>query len=314
VDLPRVALLGTGRMGAPIGACWLRAGYPLAAWNRTPDKVDGLVELGAERARTPSEAAKGADFVVLMVTDAAAVETVLFDLGVAEVLSPPAIVIVASTIAATSARGHAARLAEMGLGHLDAPVSGGTRGATEGTLSVFVGGTRDDFLRAEPTLAAIGRPYHLGPPGAGQVAKCANQLIVALSIAAISEAFVLGEVGGLDLEVLHEALLGGFADSTVLREHGGRMLRRDFVPGATLRNQLKDMRAIASEVEEHHLDLPVTKVVGEVFAEAAARFPSLDPSALFLELERRNGLPAPQVPRPRPVVEPDNEPRLTDES
>jgi 2-hydroxy-3-oxopropionate reductase len=155
-----------------------------------------------------------------------------------------------------------------------------------------VGGPDDDYARAEPVLGAVGRPHHLGPAGAGQVAKCANQLIVAVSIAAVSEAFVLAGAAGLDLAALHEALQGGFADSRVLREHGGRMLRRDFVPGGTVRNQVKDLRAIAAEAAEHQLELSVTEVVGELFRCAADRYPDLDHSALFLELERRSTRPA----------------------
>lgn len=279
-----------------MGACFLRAGHELVVWNRSPAKTTDLVAQGAELASTPAEAASRADLAVLMLTDGAAVEEVLFALGVAAALPAQAIAVDMSTITPATERSIAERMADAGVAYLDAPVSGGTKGAAAGELTIFVGGRQEDYARAEPALGALGRPHHLGPSGAGQVAKCVNQLIVALSIAAVSEALILADGSGLDLTVLHEALQGGFADSRILRELGRRMLTGDFVPGATLRNQVKDMVAIASEAAHDRLTLPVTDLVASLFADAVAAFGDLDHSALYLELQGRSGLRPPAGP------------------
>lgn len=287
----RLALLGTGRMGAPIGSRLLEAGFDVAVWNRTPDKAADLLRAGARGATTPADAARAADILLLSLTDDRAVANVLFDLGVADALVAPALVVDTSTITPAGAREQAVRLAALGIGALDAPVSGGTRGAAEGSLSIFVGGASADFRKAQPVFDALGRATHLGPAGAGQVAKCVNQLIVAVSIAASGEAFELARAAGIDAERLQAALLGGFADSRVLREHGTRMIERHFEPGGTVRNQVKDLAAVHSLAAEYGLELPVTALVEELFRLATGHgFGDLDHSALLLEIERCNSL------------------------
>lgn len=285
-------------MGAPIAARLLRAGFDVAVWNRTPEKADDLVQAGARRGATVAEAADDADMAVLSLTDAAAVAEVVFDDGLAGALGPRSLLVDTSSIAPDAARDHAARLAARGIGALDAPVSGGVVGAREGTLTIFVGGDANDFDRAQPLFGVLGTAHHLGAAGCGQVAKCANQLIVAVTIAAVAEAFELGAAAGLDVAALRAALVGGFADSRILREHGERMVRRAFEPGGTVRNQVKDLAAVLSVAHQSGLALPVTGVVTDLFREASERFGDLDHSALLLELERLN---APLGASPEPV-------------
>jgi len=279
-------------MGAPMAARLLGGGFDLTVWNRTPEKAAGLVGMGARLVATPAAAVEGADAAVLVLTDDAAVADLLFDAGVAAALKPGSLVIDMSTIDPAAAREHAARLAREGVAALDAPVSGGTRGAAEGALTIFVGGDASDFERAKPIFGPLGRAHHLGPAGSGQIAKCANQLIVAVSIAAVAEAFELAAAGGLDVTGLREALMGGFADSRVLREHGQRMLERAFEPGGSVRNQVKDLAAVLSVAREHSLTLPVTERVSELFRDASRTFGDLDHSALLLEVERLNSAAA----------------------
>lgn len=301
----RLALLGTGRMGAPIAALLVRAGFELSVWNRTPGKAKELVALGASKAATAVEAASRADIVLLALTDAAAVAEVLFDAGVAEVLATRGVVVDMSTIAPREARQHAAHLAALGVGALDAPVSGGTRGAQDGSLTIFVGGREEDFARAKPVLDTLGRATYLGPAGSGQVAKCANQLIVAVSIAAVAEALELAGAAGLDLGALRSALMGGFAESRILREHGSRMIERAFQPGGSVRNQVKDLVAIQSLADECALEIPVTDNVAALYRAAIEDgFGELDHSALLLELERRNAGPVPAETARPPSVAP----------
>jgi 2-hydroxy-3-oxopropionate reductase len=285
----RVAFLGTGRMGAPMCRRIAAAGHELTVWNRTPDKARVLTGDGATHASTPREAVSGADAVILMLTNGAAVDEVLFGAGVAGALAQGSLVIDMGSIAPDLAREHAARLDELGLAPLDAPVSGGTRGAAEGTLTIIVGGRAEDFARAEPLLLSMGMPTLVGGAGAGQLAKCVNQLIVAITIGAVAEGLLLAREAGADPAAVRRALLGGFADSRILREHGERMLERNFEPGAPVSGQLKDMRAVAEVAEAHELDLPLTVCVTAMYESlAGSEHRGADHSALLLELERLN--------------------------
>lgn len=284
-----IAVLGTGLMGEPMAACLLNAGYSLTVWNRTAEKTQALVAKGARSAASPADAAAAADMVITMLADGPAVEDVLFDGGVASALSPGALVVDMSSIPPATARDHSARLAKQKTLHLDAPVSGGTKGAAEGTLAIMAGGSSEAFAAAKLALEAMGRPILVGPSGAGQLAKLANQTIVAVTIGAVSEALFLAAAGGADPAKVREALSGGFADSPILKLHGQRMLERNFVPGGPTRMQVKDLRTILATAEEIGLDLPVVKTVTALFEDLlAGGFGECDHSALLLEIERRN--------------------------
>src|SRR3546814_6247 len=211
-----IAFLGTGLMGAPMVRCLLKAGFRVTVWNRDPAKAAPLVSEGARQLQSPAEAAAGADVVFTMLTNGAAVTEVLFDKGVADAMEPGGIVVDCSSIAPPIARDNARRLAERGIRNLDAPVSGGTAGATAGTLAIMAGGNEADVEELKDAFAALGRVTHVGPSGAGQVCKLANQQIVAVTIGAVAEAMILVKAGGASRAAFRDAIRGGFAERRTL--------------------------------------------------------------------------------------------------
>jgi 2-hydroxy-3-oxopropionate reductase len=282
-----IAFLGTGLMGRPMAERLLAAGFPLTAWNRTRAKAAPLLALGAMAAPTPADAVMGAQVVVTMLTDAAAVTAALFDSGADEALAPGSVVVDMSTTNPAAAREQAGRLAARGVAFVDAPVSGGTRGAAAGTLAIMAGGDAEVIERLAPVFAAMGNARRVGPVGAGQLCKLCNQLIVAVTIGAVAEALVLAERGGADPAAVREALRGGFADSRILNEHGQRMLARDFVPGGAVHNQIKDLDAAHAFAAGAGIDLHLLPTVRDLFHRLRANGGGdLDHSALFLEIER----------------------------
>ena len=286
---PRIAFLGTGLMGAPMAANLVKAGHPVAVWNRSPEKTRDLAALGAEVADSPGAAAKGAAVAVTMLSDGAAVTELLFARGVADALDRGALVIDSSSIEPARARDHAERLAARGVGHLDAPVSGGPSGAEQAKLAIMVGGTAEDYARGEAVLGALGRPTHVGPPGSGQLAKLANQTIVGLAIGAVAEGLLLAARGGADPAAVRRAMFGGFADSLVLQIHGERMLERRFLPGGPARMHLKDMNNICATAADCGLELPLASRMRELFQSLVDHGGAgYDHSAVLLELERLN--------------------------
>ena len=283
-----IAFIGTGLMGGPMAARLLGAGFPLTVWNRTRQKAGPVLAAGAKWANDPGEAVAGAGVVIAMLTNADATRSVLFDSGAVNAMARGTIVIDMSTTSPPAAREHAALLAERGIGYVDAPVSGGTRGAAAGTLAIMAGGEAETITRLAPIFAAMGNVRRVGPVGAGQLCKLANQLIVAVTIGAVAEALVLAEKGGADPAAVREALRGGFAESRILNEHGQRMLARDFAPGGTVDNQIKDLDAIESFATAVGLTLPLMSRAHELFASLRSHFGGdLDHSALFLEISRQ---------------------------
>lgn len=285
-----IAVLGIGLMGAPMASRLIAAGHRVAVWNRTAAKTAPLVAEGARAAADPAAAVAGAEIVVTMLENDAAVSAVLFgEDGAAAALRPGTLVVDMSSLRPASARAHAARLGALGVRHLDAPVSGGTVGAAEGTLAIMVGGEAADFARARPLFAALGRATHVGPHGTGQLAKLANQVIVGVTIGAVAEALLLAAAGGANPEAVREALLGGFADSRILRLHGARMIARDFVPGGRAAIHLKDMENIIEAARECGLTLPLSATTRELFRALVAHSGGdYDHGALLLEIERRS--------------------------
>lgn len=266
VDLSRyrIGLIGTGLMGTPMARRLAAAGARLAVWNRTIETAERLAaELpNTEPVPSPRHAADGSDIVVVMVTDADAVETVVFDpmddsYGAAHGIGDGGLIIDMSTTDVTRTRGFADRLRARGAEWMDAPVSGGTTAAEDGTLSIMVGGSDGGFARAEPMFRVLGaRITHVGAVGAGQIAKTANQMIVGMTIGAVAEAFALARSAGVEPGAIREAILGGFAQSRILELHGERMVNEDFQARARSTIQLKDMRAAASLAEAVGIDLP----------------------------------------------------------
>jgi len=286
-----VAVLGIGMMGLPMARRLLDAGLSLTAWNRARSKADRLLPSGATVADTPEQAVAQADLVITLLTDGAAVEDVLFRQGAARAMRPGTTVIDMSSIQPREARDHAARLAALGVHHLDAPVSGGTVGAEAGTLAIMVGGRQAQFEQALSVLQVLGRATHVGPSGAGQLAKLANQMIVGVTIGAVAEALLLCERGGADMARVREAISGGFADSRILQVHGQRMIERDFTKRGAVSVQLKDMRNALSTASEVGFDAPITALFERLYADATDHgLADLDHSALFVELASRNGM------------------------
>lgn len=290
-----IALLGTGLMGLPMARCLIAAGWQLTVWNRNAEKAAPLADEGAKVAASPAEAVRGASHVITMLTDGTVVEAVLFEHGVAEALAPGTCVIDMSSIKPSQARDHASRLAERGVRHLDAPVSGGTKGAEAGTLAIMAGGKEAVFEDARPIFEAIGRAIRVGPSGSGQLAKLANQAIVGITIGAVAEATLLVSEGGGDLDAFRAALKGGFADSTILQQHGARMEAGDFKPGGRVNVQIKDLDNILSEADDLDIELPLVRIIRDRFVRLAGslRGGDLDHSALFLELLDLNDRSAP---------------------
>lgn len=289
-EIRSISFLGIGLMGAPMVSRLLDAGFELTLWNRTPAKAAAF----SARARIADSAATAiasADVVITMLENGDVVDRVLYRSGAISQLKPGALVIDMSSIEPGRAREHAAGVAAHGGSYLDAPVSGGTRGADAGTLSIMAGGEEDDFVRAAPVFQAMGNATHIGPVGSGQLAKLANQAIVGITIGAVSEALLLAAKGGARPEKVREALLGGFAGSKILEQHGERMLERNFEPGAPARIQLKDLRMILDEARSEGLSLPLSQRVFEEYrALLASGNGEVDHSGLLLELERLNGV------------------------
>ncbi len=287
----KVALLGIGLMGLPMGKRLCAAGHEVHAWNRTRPKAEALASVGAQVHDLSAQAVQDAELVITMLETGDVVEHVLFDLPTAASIAPGALLVDMSSIKPAQARAHAARLQALGVDYLDAPVSGGTIGAENGTLAIMAGGDAAQFARAQPVFAALGRATHVGPTGAGQLAKLANKMIVGITIGAVAEALLLCEKGGANTAKVKEAIAGGFADSRILQVHGQRMVERDFAPRGRMTVQLKDLRNALSTAEELGFEAPVTTLFEQLYAQGVAHgLSDLDHSGLFVELARRNGM------------------------
>ena len=288
---PRIAFLGTGLMGAPMCQNLLSADLPLTVWNRSQAKTKPLAKRGAEIADSPQSAVSDADVVITMLSDGTAVADIMFNQGVAEAIRESATRIDMSSIGADEAIEHAKRHVKRGVRYLDAPVSGGTKGAAAGELAIMAGGDAETFAAMQPVFAPLGQATHVGPNGCGQLAKLANQVIVAITIGAVSEALILAGGGGADRAKVREALQGGFASSRILTEHGQRMVNRAFEPGGPAKFQLKDLRNALSAAERLGLDLPITKLLHKLFdAMVQSGKGDMDHSGLLTHLEALNNI------------------------
>jgi 2-hydroxy-3-oxopropionate reductase len=286
----KLAVLGTGHMGFPMARRLAAAGHEVHAWNRSPDKAAPLAAHGVAVHASLADAVRAADAVVSLLENGPVVASVLFEQGAADAMRAGALFIDMASIKPAEAREHARRLAERGgVHHLDAPVSGGTVGAEAGTLAIMAGGEAADFERAAPVFAALGRATHVGPHGAGQLAKLANQMIVGITIGAVAEALLLCEKGGADPAKVRQAIGGGFAESRILQLHGERMVTRDFAPRGRMTVQLKDMRNALDTAAGMGFDAPITAALERLYADGVAHGDGeLDHSGLFVELARRN--------------------------
>lgn len=211
----------------------------------------------------------------------------LGDDGVVAAMKPGSCLVVMSSIPVETARNQAEACRARGIGYLDAPVSGGERGARDASLAIMAGGSDEDFAALAPVLAVMGKPVHVGPAGAGMLTKLANQVIVASTICAVAEALLLIEAGGANPAKAREVWMGGFADSTILRGHGLRMIERNFKPGGPAKYQVKDTTAALEFAGRHGLGLPVAAEVDRLFAAMVAHGDGdLDHSAVIDEIRR----------------------------
>ncbi|WP_049653758.1 2-hydroxy-3-oxopropionate reductase [Kitasatospora sp. MY 5-36] len=288
----KIAFIGLGIMGSPMAANLVKAGHHVTGFNLTRPPIDALVAVGGHGAGSIAEAVRDAEVVITMVpADPQVEQVVLGEGGVLENARPGTLVIDMSSITPqTSIRVEAAARAK-GVRTLDAPVSGGEAGAVEAVLSIMVGGAAEDFAEARPLFDALGTTVvHVGPAGAGQTVKAANQLIVAVNIQVLAEAVVFLENAGVDLAAALDVLGGGLAGSTVLNRKRANMLNREFAPGFRIDLHHKDMGIVTDAARAVGAALPVGAVVAQLVASARANGDgSLDHSALLRGVERLSG-------------------------
>lgn len=285
----RVGYIGLGIMGRPMALNLLKAGYPVQVWARRRESMQPLIEAGAVACASPADVAAKSDIVFTNVSDTADVEqVVLGPQGIASGAAAGTVVVDNSTVSAMATRRMAEALRAKGIEMLDAPVSGGEQGAIAGTLSIMVGGRPEVFARVRPLFEKLGKNIvHVGDNGAGQVAKTCNQVVIAQTIAAIGEAFVICEAAGVDAAKVREALLGGFAGSKALEVHGLRMLEDNYKPGFKAKLHRKDMRIALETASELGIALPGAALATQLInALVGSGDGELDSSAIF-KVQRR---------------------------
>lgn len=287
---PHIAVIGTGIMGAPMASRLAAAGFPVNAWNRTPQKAQALQASGVVVAANLPAAVAEADVVICMVSSGPVCEVVLMGPdGALGRMKAGATLVVMSSIPVDTAISIAETARILGISCVDAPVSGGEKGAREGTLAIMAGGEAASVEALAPIFQPLGRVTHVGPAGSGALTKLANQLIVASTICAVAEALTFAESGGANPARVREALLGGFADSTVLRQHGLRMVEENFLPGGPAKYQLKDTSTAMAFARSRGITLPVGEEVDRLFRAMVEHGDGeLDHSGVILELRRRN--------------------------
>lgn len=264
--MKRIGFIGLGIMGKPMCRNLLKAGYQLTVFSRSRTNVEAVTSHGAAYAPTPAAVAEASDLVITMVPDSPEVREVLLgETGVVHGARPGLYVVDMSSIAPLASREMAAALAAKGVRFLDAPVSGGEPKAIDGTLTVMAGGNAADFEAVAPVLSAMAASVtRVGEVGAGNVAKLANQIVVALNIAAMSEAFVLAAKAGVEPDLVYQAIRGGLAGSTVLDAKAPLVMDRKFDPGFRIKLHAKDLANVMQTAHELHVPLPLTASVMEV--------------------------------------------------
>ncbi len=289
-SVKRIAVIGTGIMGGHMAGRLADAGFQVAAWNRTRDKADVLSSRGIAVSGSAAEAAAGADVVICMLSSGPVCEDVLLGAGgVVAAMKAAAALVVMSSIPVETAVHIGEQVVGRGLTYSDAPVSGGEKGARDGTLAIMAGGVEADVAALAAVFACLGRVTHVGPAGSGALTKLANQLIVASTICAVAEALTLVERGGANPARVREALLGGFADSTIFRQHGLRMVMGDFQPGGPAKYQVKDTSTALAFAHSRGLRLPVGEEVDRLYRAMVDNGDGdLDHSGIILELRRMN--------------------------
>jgi 3-hydroxyisobutyrate dehydrogenase len=262
----KVAFIGLGTMGIGMSLNILKAGNELTVHNRTREKEIPLAEQGAKRAESPKDAAAGAEIIAMCVSDTPDVEeTILGENGVIHGASKGSLIIDMSTISPAATRNMARELKIKGMKMLDAPVSGGSEGARDGTLAIMVGGDKADFERALPLLETMGKTVtHVGPIGAGQITKAINQIIISGTYLTVAEGLTLGIKAGLDMEKVIQAISGGAAGSWVLHNRGINVVNNTYPLGFRVRLHHKDLRVALDAARELGVTLPATALVAQI--------------------------------------------------
>jgi len=291
----KLGFIGLGAMGAPMARNLLEAGHELAVWNRSPEKVVPLVEVGARRVDSPADAASGTRAAILMVTNTEAVHEVLFgNKGVAEGLPAGAAVINMGTIGAGATTRIAKTLDDLGYRMLDAPVSGSTPLAAAGELNIMVGGDEQTFKEFEPVLSTMGKKVsHMGEVGSGARMKLITNLILGANMAVLSEGLALGEAAGIPVEKLLEVILAGGAASGVAQRRSGNLISRSYEPQFKLSHALKDLYYTLELGRDLEDPLPITAVVSQIYNEGMREHAEDDMSAVAeVYRQRVNAWPA----------------------
>ena len=287
--MKKIGFIGIGLMGFPMAKNILKSGYKLKVFNRSLVKAEPLKEFGAEISKTVSELVKDSEIIITMLTDDKAVDEVMGSSHFFDNLKPGSTVIDMSSTKPITAEKHGKNLSLKKIDYLDAPVSGGTIGAEEGSLAIMIGGDQKVFNKAEDLLKTMGNPTLVGPVGSGQVAKLANQIVVGLTIGAVAEAVTLCEKAGADPIKMISALSGGWADSKVLQTHGKRMIDKDFSPKGKTSTHLKDMNNILECANNFNTHLPISNLVKEMYKNLVENgHGNDDHSSLYKEIERIN--------------------------
>ena len=260
----KIGFVGLGIMGRPMALNLLKGGHAVTVWARRAESMQPLIEAGAIAAASPAEAARGNELLISMVADAPDVAEVMR--SVAQGAGTGLVAVDMSTIAPAAARAIHAELAAAGIDFVDAPVSGGEVGAIAGTLSIMAGGSVSAFNTAKPAFECMGKNIvHVGDSGAGQVTKAANQIVTGMGVLAVAEAFAFASKNGVDRSKVREALLGGFAYSKILENHGQRMLDRNFKPGFKSWMHEKDLNIVMQTAHELGLCLPGSAATAQMF-------------------------------------------------
>ena len=282
----KIAFLGIGIMGFQMARRLAEAGYSLTVWNRSRAKAEPLTRYGASVVDSSVDAVVGADLIICMLADYRAGSDVYYQQGILGAISPGSLLIDMATYAPEEALELAKAATEKGIRFIDAPVSGGERGAAGGTLSIMAGGEAEDIATLTECFGVLGRVTHVGPAGSGCIAKLCNQLIVGNTVVAVAESLNLAASLGADASAVREALIGGFADSVILKEHGERMLKKNFEPGGPAVYMQQILVTAKGIADDRQIPLPLARVSEELFSDMiAAGQGGLDLSAIIEQLK-----------------------------
>lgn len=287
----RIGLVGTGLMGQPVARRLAAAGYTVSVWNRSLDKARILEKYGITTAASPEQLVASSDVVICLLSDLQACNEVLFNDPTLKAAGQNTVIIMMSTLSPEIVIEQQQKASKAQIDFIDMPVSGGTRGAEDGTLSLMAGGKTEQIDSLRPLLSHLGKVTRVGEVGAGQLTKLANQIIVAGTLSLLSEAFTLAQKGGADPVQVREALLGGLADSTLLQQQGARMVQQDFTARGPAKWQLKDTRSTMALAQQLGLNLPVAETVNTLFTQMIeAGDGELDHCAIIRQIQRLNGM------------------------